>query len=139
MIKYNFTKDNIRFVEKAIELKNKGFYIDGKQLTEVYNEVLDKRVNPTNCGSCIRQRIIELETALNVFKSRMELSGFTNTDDYINELNAIEDELGISKPSENVLEDKVSNTKEEKNKALTKAEMMKERMAKVRAARKNKK
>lgn len=135
MIKYNFTKDNIRFVEKAIELRNKGFYVDSKQLTQVYNEVLNKRVNVTNCGACSRARINELENALNIFKSRMELSGFTNTDDYINEINAIEDEMGIFKPSDSVSEDKVDN----ENKELTKAESMKERMAKVRAARKNKK
>ena len=139
MIKYNFTKNNIRFVEKAIELRNKGFYVDSKQLTQVYNEVLNKRVNVTNCGACARARINELENALNIFKSRMELSGFTNTDDYINEINAIEDEMGILKPSESVLEDKVNTYKEEENNELTKAEAMKERMAKVRAARKNKK
>lgn len=138
MIKYNFTKDNIRFVEKAIELRNKGFYVDSKQLTQVYNEVLNKRVNVTNCGACSRARINELENALKIFKSRMELSGFTNTDDYINEINAIEDEMGILKPSESVSEDKVDN-EEEENKELTKAEMMNERMARVRAARKNKK
>lgn len=59
-------------VEKFIEIKNKGLYADGKQLTEVYNRVLDKRVNPTNCGSCIRQRVKELEDALNYFKRMSE-------------------------------------------------------------------
>lgn len=70
MINYQFTQEDIKFVEKAIELKNKGFYIDGSQLTEVYNRVLGKRVNPTNCGSCLRQRINELEGALNHFKAQ---------------------------------------------------------------------
>ena len=63
-----WTSDDVRMVEKFIEIKNKGLYCDGGQLTEVYNRVLDKRVNPTNCGSCIRQRINELEAALNRFK-----------------------------------------------------------------------
>ena len=136
MTKYNFTKDNIRFVEKAIELRNKGFYIDSRQLTQVYNEVLNKRVNITNCGSCARQRINELENALNSFKSGMKISGFTNSDYFIDEINAIEADF---KPSESVSEDKVDNDKEEKNKEFTKAESMKERMAKVRSHRKNKK
>ena len=70
MINYQFTQEDIKFVEKAIELKNKGFYIDGSQLTEVYNRVLGKRVNPTNCGSCLRQRVNELEGALNHFKAQ---------------------------------------------------------------------
>ena len=64
----NWAKEDILMVEKFIEIKNKGLYADGAQLTEVYNRVLDKRVNTTNCGSCIRQRIKELEDALNYFK-----------------------------------------------------------------------
>lgn len=63
-----WTSDDIKMVEKFIEIKNKGYYCDGGQLTEIYNRVLEKRVNPTNCGSCIRQRINELEAALNRFK-----------------------------------------------------------------------
>lgn len=59
-------------VEKFIEIKRKGFYVDGVQLTEVYNRVLNKRVNPTNCGSCLRQRTNELEDALNRFKRLSE-------------------------------------------------------------------
>lgn len=68
-----FTNEDIEKIEKFIELKNKGFYCDGTQLTEVYNRVLEKHVNPTNCGSCLRQRITELESALNHFKAKMAL------------------------------------------------------------------
>lgn len=70
MIEYNFTQEDIKFVEKAIELKKKNFYIDSTQLTEVYNRVLNKRVAPTNCGSCLRQRIAELEGALLHYKAQ---------------------------------------------------------------------
>jgi len=63
-----WTSDDIKMVEKFIEIKNRGLYCDGGQLTVVYNRVLDRKVNPTNCGSCIRQRINELESALNRFK-----------------------------------------------------------------------
>ena len=114
-----WTSDDVKMVEKFIEIKNKGYYCDGGQLTEVYNRVLEKRVNPTNCGSCIRQRINELEEALNRFK----------------------------KLSEELEEKKVEDTKEEENasldagatnvetKELTAKESMKERMARVRAAK----
>ena len=68
----NWNKEDIELVEKFIQIRNKGYYADGTQLTEVYNRVLDKRVNPTNCGSCIRQRINELEEALNRFKRLSE-------------------------------------------------------------------
>lgn len=101
MINYTFTNEDVQFVEKAIELKNKGYYIDGNQLTEVYNRVLNKRVNPTSCGSCLRQRIAELEGALNHFKQKMA-----------NET--------ISSPSESVEEVKPTVIKEDKNKAVRK-------------------
>lgn len=99
MINYNFTKEDIQFVEKAIELKNKGYYIDGKQLTDKYNKILNKNVNPTNCGSCIRQRIIELEGALNHHKAQE----------------------AISSPSDSVEEVEVDTSKENENKAVKKA------------------
>lgn len=98
MINYNFTDEDVKFVEKAIELKAKGYYIDGNQLTEVYNRVLNKRVNPTSCGSCLRQRISELEGALNHFKAKM----------------------AISSPSDSVEEVEVDNAKEDKNKSVRK-------------------
>lgn len=69
MINYRFTPEDVKLVEKLIEIKQKGFYADGKQVTEVYNRVLDKKAAPTNCGSCIRQRVSELEGALNHFKA----------------------------------------------------------------------
>ena len=102
-----WTSDDVKMVEKFIEIKNKGYYCDGGQLTEVYNRVLEKRANPTNCGSCIRQRINELEEALNRFK----------------------------KLSEELEEKEQTPTKEEENKELTAKESMKERMARVRAAK----
>ena len=108
---YTFTQEDIEFVEKAIELKNKGFYIDSMQLTEHYNKILNKRVNNTTCGSCMRQRVLELETALNHYKAQ-----------------------------KSVLEVEVDNTKEDENKAVTEAgnEDMKARMERVRAAKKKK-
>lgn len=70
---YNWNDEDIKFIEKAIEVRNKGYYIDGKQLTDVYNRVLNKKVATTSCGSCIRQRITELEGALNQFKMTLEV------------------------------------------------------------------
>jgi hypothetical protein len=86
----NWTNEDVKLVEKFIDIKNKGYYCDGGQLTEVYNRVLEKRVAPTNCGSCIRQRVTELEAALNQFK----------------------------KLSEAQTKQEVDNTKEEENKAV---------------------
>lgn len=69
-----WNNEDIKMVEKFIEIKNKGYYVDGKQLTEVYNRVLEKNANVTNCGSCLRQRTQELENALNQFKKLSEAS-----------------------------------------------------------------
>lgn len=67
-----FTKEDIELIEKFIEIKNKGYYADGKQVTDVYNRVLEKNVNVTNCGSCLRHRVGELEDALTRFKKLSE-------------------------------------------------------------------
>lgn len=64
----NWNQEDITLVEKFIEIKNKGYYCDGTQLTQVYNRVLGKNVNVTNCGTCLRGRVSELEAALRQFK-----------------------------------------------------------------------
>ena len=61
----NWSDEDIKMVEKLIEIKAKGYYASGQQVTDYYNRLLNKHVNPTNCGSCIRQRVGELENALN--------------------------------------------------------------------------
>ena len=68
-----FTKEDIELIEKFIEIKNKGYYVDGGQLTTVYNRVLERNVNSTSCGSCLRQRVNELESALNHYKAQEAL------------------------------------------------------------------
>ena len=68
-----WTNEDVTMVEKFIDIKNRGYYCDGGQLTEVYNRVLEKNAPPTNCGSCMRARISELETALNQFKKTLEV------------------------------------------------------------------
>jgi len=117
MMNYTWTNDDVKLVEKFIEIKNKGFYCDGKQLTSVYNRILHKSVNPTNCGSCLRQRVNELEQALNSFKKQMEVSGLT-ANELTNEIKAIEDEI---QPSESVSDAQPSTMKEGENKAVKRA------------------
>lgn len=76
-----WTKEDIEMVEKFIEIRNKGYYADGKQVTEVYNRVLEKSVNVTNCGSCLRQRVGELQQALDRFKKLSEAKTEEKVDD----------------------------------------------------------
>ena len=76
----NFTKEDIELIEKFIEIKNKGFYADGKQVTDVYNRVFDSRLTPTSCGSCIRGRIQQMENELNHFKTKIKAQEELNND-----------------------------------------------------------
>ena len=69
-----WNNEDVVLVEKFIDIRNRGYYCDGGQLTEVYNRVLEKSAPPTNCGSCMRARISELETALNQFKKTLEVN-----------------------------------------------------------------
>lgn len=70
---YTFTKEDVELVEKFIDIKRRGYYVDGGQLTEAYNRILHKSARPTNCGSCLRQRVQELEQALNAFKASIQV------------------------------------------------------------------
>lgn len=65
----NFSETNIELVKKFISIKNRGLYCDSKQLQKVYNEVLNKNLPPTSCGSCLRQRVSELERALREYEA----------------------------------------------------------------------
>lgn len=94
-----WTNEDVKLVEKFIDIKDRGYYVEGYELTQVYNRVLEKNVQPTNCGSCLRQRINELQVALQQFKKSIEVN---------------------SEASETITEDKVDNTKEEDKKPLKK-------------------
>ena len=94
-----WTNEDVKLVEKFIDIKDRGYYVEGYELTQVYNRVLEKNVQPTNCGSCLRQRINELQVALQQFKKSIEVN---------------------SEASEGIAEDKVDNTKEEDKKPLKK-------------------
>lgn len=67
----NWTKESIELVEKFIDIRKRGYYVDSVQLTNVYNQVLNKSVRPTNCGSCLSQRVKELEASLNRYKAKL--------------------------------------------------------------------
>lgn len=65
-----FTEEDIIFVKKAIEIRNKGYYIQSQALTDHYNRILGKNVSNTTCSSCCRSRISELEKALKQWEAK---------------------------------------------------------------------
>lgn len=66
------TENDIKFIEKAIEIRNKGMFVNSTELTDVYNRVLNKHRTPTSCGSCLRMMVNELEVALKAYKQALE-------------------------------------------------------------------
>lgn len=94
---YTITNEDISIVEKFIEIKNRGLYANGSQVTEAYNRILHQNVRPTNCGSCIRGRIQELENALNDFKRKIKAQEQIEND----KVNVSPDENKTSEEAEN--------------------------------------
>lgn len=70
MKKYNLNPSDIAEIEKFIIIKNRGYFCNSRHLQDVYNRVFSKKETPTNCASCLRRKIQELENALNDFKAK---------------------------------------------------------------------
>lgn len=68
------SSEDIKTIEKFIQIKNKGLYASGAEVTAVYNRCLGKNLASTNCSACVRARIQELENALNRFKQQLEVN-----------------------------------------------------------------
>ena len=51
-------------IKKFIQIRNRGYFCSGEQVTKVYNRVFEQNRPNTNCSSCLRSRISELEKAL---------------------------------------------------------------------------
>lgn len=67
-----FTDEDIEAVEKFSSILNRGRYCNINEVTDTYNRVFEKAVRPTNCSSCIRQRVFELKEALDLWKKEQE-------------------------------------------------------------------
>lgn len=70
MRNYIINDDDAALIEKFIEIRNRGHYADSVQLQQCYNRVFMVNMRSTNCGSCIRSRITELENALKDMRKR---------------------------------------------------------------------
>ena len=62
MIQIN--EEDAKTIEKFKEILNKGYYCNSNQVTSLYNRILEKNVTNTNCSSCLRKRVQELNDAL---------------------------------------------------------------------------
>lgn len=107
------SSEDLELIRKFKAIRDKGYYCDGKQVTDLHNKIFGTRLAPTNCSSCIRQRINALATAAEKFER---------------ELQNIQNKAQIQ-PNE---EEKVEEPKD-------KDAFVKERLAKARQAKKAKK
>lgn len=67
-----WNSEDILMMQKFIEIVKKGARISGAEITQLYNRVLNKNVNPTNCGSCINQRYKELKQSYDAFEKLLQ-------------------------------------------------------------------
>lgn len=76
-------KEDIEFIQHAYELINKHYFPNTKKITEVYNRVFADKKNfapksQTNCGTCLRSRVLEMKAALDKVLKEMENQNANN-------------------------------------------------------------
>lgn len=59
------SKEDRELIRKFDEIRQRGYYASGQEVTNLHNKVLGTHLNSTNCSSCIRIRIQALVDALN--------------------------------------------------------------------------
>ena len=69
--KMNWDSEKIIAFQKMQELANKKYRLNGVEVTNLYNSILNKKVTPTNCSSCINQRYQELKKSYNNFQKQL--------------------------------------------------------------------
>lgn len=67
-----WNSEDIIMMQKLIQIANRGYRINGSEITELYNRIFNKQLRPTNCGSCISQRYKELKISYNLFQEELK-------------------------------------------------------------------
>lgn len=86
-------------IDKLNDIMQKGYYADGKQVTDLYNKVIQPAspLASTNCSACVRRRISDLVEWKRKFERKLELE---------------------KKASETLKQEDPTPVKEEENKAV---------------------
>lgn len=129
-MKQNITisSEDAEFIEFAYSLINGARYPSFTKVTEVYNRVYNKQLSSTSCGSCIRQRILELKNTLDklneeILKEKEEKENIpSSTENKIN--NKIKSGGEINENGKEVEE------KSEEDQGVEEAEQLKEKKLK---------
>lgn len=99
---YTINAEDAKLIRKFDEIRQKGYYAEGNQVTQVYNRIFGTNLSSTSCGACLRQRIQQMVDALNHFE----------------QLSKRQEELA----QEALKNDNLATTKEDENKASDGAE-----------------
>ena len=85
-MKQNITisSEDAEFIDFAYKLINSAKYPSFTKVTEVSNRVYNKQLSSTSCGSCIRQRILELKNTLDKLNEEI-LKDKQKQDDKVND------------------------------------------------------
>lgn len=66
------SNEDIALIDKLHDIAVRGWYADSMQVTNLYNKVLERHEPNTNCGSCIRRRVMELWAAKEAILKQLE-------------------------------------------------------------------
>lgn len=102
----NITNEDLQMIDKLNEIMQKGYYADGRQVTDLYNRVINPATPlvSTNCSACIRRRISDLVNFKNKMERKLELEN-----------------KAVSEASETLKQEEPTTVKAEENKPVREA------------------
>lgn len=62
-MKENWSSQDLEYFKKMISIVNRGYFLDSRQLCDLYNRVFETQLRPTGCSSCNRLRYNELKSS----------------------------------------------------------------------------
>lgn len=68
----NWNAENIEKFEKILAIVNGKKFVNGTDVTNLYNDVFNRNLRPTNCSSCINQRIKEIRTSYDQYQKDLD-------------------------------------------------------------------
>ena len=65
------SSEDLERIKKYEQALNRGFIVQGAEVTATYNRVFETYLAPTSCSSCVRQRVSKLVEAKKQFEAEM--------------------------------------------------------------------
>ena len=78
--------EDLKLIRKFQDIMNRGYYASGQEVVTLYNRVLNKRANPSNCSACIRRQIQELVDAADRFERLSQRLSEAQTEEQVDNI-----------------------------------------------------